>query len=76
MAKLNAIRKKQIMLILGGLMLILGLSVLGGYLAQGNKPVSTRVEKPVTVSTVTPGSTINSKDVWMASEAAKISANA
>lgn len=72
MAKINAVRKKQLMLFAGGIIFIIGLSLLGGYLAQGSKPVVTKVDKPATISTIVPGSTINQKDVWMASESAKI----
>ncbi len=72
MAKLNAVRKKQLMLLSGGVIFILGLSLLGGYIAQGNKPMVTKIDKPATISTIVPGSTVNQKDVWMASESAKI----
>jgi len=73
MAKINAVRKKQLMLLAGGLVFIVGLSLVGGYLAQGHAPVASSVaDKPVTISTIIPGSTVNQKDVWMASESAKI----
>ena len=69
---MNAVRKKQLMLLAGGLVIIVGLSLVGGFLAQENAPPVVASEKPVTISTIVPGSTVNQKDVWMASESAKI----
>lgn len=71
----DAVKKKQLILLGAGGAVLLGVIMIGAWLAGGDKKPKEAAKKLETINTaITPGSQLNDGDVWRATEASKVQA--
>lgn len=71
----GAVKKKQLTMLIGGGAVILGVVMIGAWMASGDKKPKATAMKMETISTnITPGSQVGDRDVWRAHEASKVQA--
>jgi conjugal transfer pilus assembly protein TraB len=71
----SGVKRKQLMLLVAGGAVLLAVVLLAAWMADRRAAPKNPLDKPVPVSTaITPGSQLNDKDVWRATEAGKVQA--